>query len=63
MLLGHWLKWPQLQGRKIHLDSIAKLLPDEAEKIVRGRTQIVKVASRVTIGDNILVKARHKYPC
>ena len=61
MLLGHWLEMASVARAQDSLDSIAKLLPDEAEKIVRGRTQIVKVAS-LTIGDNILVKPGTNIP-
>lgn len=61
MLLGHWLEIASVARAQDSLDSIAKLLPDEAEKIVRGRTQIVKVAS-LTIGDNILVKPGTNIP-
>lgn len=61
MLLGHWLEMASVAKAQNSLDSIAKLLPDEAEKIIHGKTQTVKVAS-LAVGDNILVKPGTNIP-
>lgn len=61
MLLGHWLEMASVAKAQNSLDSIAKLLPDEAEKIIHGRTQTVKVAS-LAVGDSILIKPGTNIP-
>src|SRR5699024_4774892 len=40
MLLGHWIEMRSLASTTSALDSLAALLPDEAEKLVHG--EVVK---------------------
>ncbi|GAA1247528.1 heavy metal translocating P-type ATPase [Pseudonocardia aurantiaca] len=55
MLLGHWLEMRSLARTSSALDSLAALLPDEAEKVVDG--EIVRVApSDLRVGDLVVVR-------
>jgi len=55
MLLGHWLEMRSLAQTSSALDSLAALLPDEAEKVEGGRIVTVAPADLV-IGDVVVVR-------
>src|SRR6476646_3943096 len=59
MLLGHWIEMRSLAQTSSALDSLAALLPDEAEKVEGsgGTEQIVAVApSELRVGDVVIVR-------
>jgi Cu2+-exporting ATPase len=56
MLLGHWLEMRSVRQASGALDELAKLMPDEAERIGDdGRTETVPV-SQLRTGDRVLVR-------
>src|SRR3954468_19447127 len=55
MLLGHWLEMRSLSQTSSALDSLAALLPDEAEKVEGDRIVTVAPADLV-IGDVVVVR-------
>ncbi len=61
MLLGHWIEMRSVQGAQGALKELAKLLPDQAEVIRNGKTQIIPL-SELRIGDVVLVKPGAKIP-
>lgn len=65
MLLGHWIEMRSLAQTSSALDSLAALLPDEAERIVESaggdRTEIVAPAELAT-GDLVLVRPGASVP-
>ncbi len=61
MLLGHWIEMRSVQGAQGALKELAKLLPDQAEVIRGGKTQIVSL-SELKVGDVVLVKPGAKIP-
>ncbi|TLP72778.1 heavy metal translocating P-type ATPase [Nesterenkonia sphaerica] len=61
MLLGHWIEMRSLAHTMSALDSLAALLPDEAEKIVGS--DIVKVApAELRVGDTVIVRPGASVP-
>lgn len=61
MLLGHWIEMRSLAQTTSALDSLAALLPDEAERI-EGE-QIVKVApAELRVGDVVVVRPGSAVP-
>lgn len=61
MLAGHWMEMRSLAQTTSALDSLAALLPDEAEKIVDGET--VSVApGELVVGDIVLVRPGSSVP-
>ncbi len=59
MLLGHWIEMRSLAQTTSALDSLAALLPDEAERVVSTPTgdDIVKVApADLAVGDVVIVR-------
>src|SRR5699024_3140060 len=61
MLLGHWIEMRSLAQTTSALDSLAALLPDEAEKLVDN--EIVKVApTDLLVGDVIVVRPGASVP-
>ena len=61
MLLGHWIEMRSLAQTTSALDSLAALLPDEAEKLVDG--DVVKVApSDLAVGDVVIVRPGASIP-
>jgi P-type Cu2+ transporter len=61
MLLGHWLEMRSLAQTSSALDSLAALLPDEAERIEEGA--IVTVSPReLELGDVVLVRPGGSVP-
>lgn len=61
MLLGHWLEMRALGETQSALEALAELVPDEAERIVDGRTEIVP-ASELRTGDLVLVRPGSSVP-
>ena len=55
MLLGHWLEMKSIQSAQGALKELAKLLPDEAEKINGEKIEIVAVNELIT-GDVFLTR-------
>ena len=61
MLLGHWIEMRSLAQTTSALDSLAALLPDEAEKLVG--TDIVTVApDDLVVGDIVIVRPGGSVP-
>ena len=61
MLLGHWIEMRSLAQTTSALDSLAALLPDEAEKI--DGDDIIKVApAALTVGDVVIVRPGSSVP-
>ncbi|WP_405218295.1 heavy metal translocating P-type ATPase [Agrococcus sp. Ld7] len=61
MLLGHWIEMRSLAQTTSALDSLAALLPDEAERVEND--QIVTVApSELAVGDIIVVRPGGSVP-
>ncbi|SDE74025.1 Cu2+-exporting ATPase [Blastococcus fimeti] len=61
MLLGHWLEMRSLARTSSALDSLAALLPDEAEKLV-GDTVVTVAPSELAIGDVVVVRPGGRVP-
>jgi Cu2+-exporting ATPase len=61
MLLGHWLEMRALGSARGALDALAALLPDEAERITDGGSEIVSV-SELRPGDSVLVRSGGRMP-
>ncbi|MFF1875743.1 HAD-IC family P-type ATPase, partial [Kitasatospora herbaricolor] len=59
MLLGHWIEMSAVMGTQDALGQLAKLLPDEAERVLGdahgGRTETVAVAA-LRVGDLVRVR-------
>ncbi|MFK0400923.1 heavy metal translocating P-type ATPase [Microbacterium sp. NPDC090225] len=61
MLLGHWIEMRSLAQTTSALDSLAALLPDEAERIEGGRT--VRVSpDELRVGDLVVVRPGARIP-
>ncbi len=61
MLLGHWIEMRSLAQTSSALDSLAALLPDEAERVEDGTT--VKVApADLRLGDLVLIRPGGSIP-
>ena len=61
MLLGHWLEMASVMKAENALDAIKQLLPDRAEKLIKGKPQQVLI-SELKIGDLILVRPGTSIP-
>jgi P-type Cu2+ transporter len=61
MLLGHWIEMRSLARTTSALDSLAALLPDEAEKLVDGDVVTVSPADLV-VGDVVIVRPGASVP-
>lgn len=55
MLLGHWLEMASVMNAQGALQELAKLLPDEAELLIKGSTKTVLV-SDLKVDDQILIR-------
>src|SRR5690625_3556658 len=61
MLLGHWIEMRSLAQTASALDSLAALLPDEAEKV--DGDDLVKVApADLVVGDVVIVRPGSSVP-
>ncbi|WP_434594662.1 heavy metal translocating P-type ATPase [Brevibacterium sp. 1718] len=61
MLAGHWMEMRSLAQTTSALDSLAALLPDEAEKIVGGETVAI-APGELVVGDIVLVRPGSSVP-
>ncbi|MCM3778942.1 heavy metal translocating P-type ATPase [Microbacterium hydrocarbonoxydans] len=61
MLLGHWIEMRSLAQTTSALDSLAALLPDEAER-VDGETIVVVSPSELRAGDVVVVRPGGRIP-
>lgn len=61
MLLGHWIEMQSVQGAQGALKELAKLLPDHAEVIRDGRTEVVSL-NELKSGDVVLIRPGGKIP-
>lgn len=61
MLLGHWIEMRSVMGASQALEELAKLMPDEAHKIVEGEVKEIKI-KELEKGDQVLVKPGEKIP-
>ena len=61
MLLGHWIEMRSVMGASNALEELAKLMPDQAHKIVEGEVTEIKI-KELKKGDQVLVKPGEKVP-
>lgn len=61
MLLGHWIEMRSLAASASALDSLAALLPDEAEKL-EGDTVVRLSPSELRLGDLVIVRPGGRVP-
>lgn len=61
MLLGHWIEMRSLAQTTSALDSLAALLPDEAERI-EGETTVRVAPSDLRVGDRVVVRPGGSVP-
>ncbi|WP_043807856.1 heavy metal translocating P-type ATPase [Rhodococcus triatomae] len=61
MLLGHWIEMRSLAQTTSALDSLAALLPDEAEKLV-GEDVVTVSPAELTVGDVVIVRPGASVP-
>jgi len=61
MLLGHWIEMRSLAQTTSALDSLAALLPDEAERVEGDQTVMVSPA-KLQVGDVIVVRPGGRVP-
>jgi len=61
MLLGHWQEMKAIGQARGALAALAELLPDEAERLVDGRVEIVPLSDLRT-GDLVLVRPGARVP-
>ncbi|MBN9150577.1 MAG: heavy metal translocating P-type ATPase [Micrococcales bacterium] len=61
MLLGHWLEMRSLAQTTSALESLAALLPDEAERVDGGTTTVVAPAD-LRVGDLVIVRPGGRVP-
>ncbi len=61
MLLGHWIEMRSLAQTTSALDSLAALLPDEAERVTDGGVETVS-PSDLRIGDVVIVRPGARVP-
>ncbi|MDN5900634.1 MAG: heavy metal translocating P-type ATPase, partial [Brachybacterium sp.] len=61
MLLGHWIEMSSLAQTSSALDSLAALLPDEAEKIV-GEQVVAVAPTDLVVGDMVIVRPGASVP-
>ncbi|CAN7147021.1 heavy metal translocating P-type ATPase [Microbacterium sp. LjRoot45] len=61
MLLGHWIEMRSLAQTTSALDSLAALLPDEAEK-VQGDSTVTVMPSELAVGDVVVIRPGGRVP-
>ncbi|MFE3456488.1 heavy metal translocating P-type ATPase [Nocardiopsis aegyptia] len=61
MLLGHWIEMRSLARTSSALESLAALLPDEAEKVV-GADVVTVAPSDLAVGDTVIVRPGGRVP-
>jgi P-type Cu2+ transporter len=61
MLLGHWIEMRSLAQTTSALDSLAALLPDQAERVVGDHTELV-TPTDLRLGDVVVVRPGGRVP-
>lgn len=61
MLFGHWMEMRAIGAARGALRELAKLMPDEAERIADGRTETIPV-TELRQGDLVLIRPGAKVP-
>jgi len=61
MLLGHWIEMRSLAQTTSALDSLAALLPDEAERI-EGASTVTVTPAELRVGDLVLIRPGGRIP-
>ncbi|MEG9224878.1 heavy metal translocating P-type ATPase [Aeromicrobium sp. Sec7.5] len=61
MLLGHWIEMRSLAQTMSALDSLAALLPDQAERVAGDRIEVV-APSELRVGDIVVVRPGGSIP-
>ncbi|UTT63281.1 heavy metal translocating P-type ATPase [Microcella humidisoli] len=61
MLLGHWIEMRSLAQTTSALDSLAALLPDEAERVTDGGVETVR-PDELGVGDLVIVRPGARVP-
>ena len=61
MLLGHWIEMRSLAQTTSALDSLAALLPDEAERVTGDTTELVS-PTELQLGDVVVVRPGGRVP-
>jgi Cu2+-exporting ATPase len=61
MLLGHWFEMRAVGRARGALQELARLMPDQAERIVDGRTEAVPTGA-LRVGDTVLVRPGARVP-
>ena len=61
MLLGHWIEMRSLAQTTSALDSLAALLPDQAERVVGNETELV-APTDLRLGDLVVVRPGGRVP-
>ena len=61
MLFGHWMEMEAVGRARGALQELARLMPDEAERVIPGDTEIVPVGE-LRKGDIVLVRPGSKIP-
>ena len=62
MLLGHWIEMRSLAQTTSALDSLAALLPDEAERVDHGDVVVTVSPADLVVGDNVIVRPGSSVP-
>ncbi|WP_400111770.1 heavy metal translocating P-type ATPase [Cellulosimicrobium funkei] len=62
MLLGHWLEMRSLAQTASALDSLAALLPDEAERVAEDGTVTTVAPTDLRVGDLVVVRPGGRVP-
>ena len=61
MSLGHWIEMRSIMQARGALSALAELLPDEAERVTHGGTEMVRTAA-LRVGDVVLVRPGARVP-
>jgi Cu2+-exporting ATPase len=61
MLLGHWIEMRSLAQTSTALESLAALLPDQAERVEDGEVQVV-APTELQVGDLVIVRPGSRVP-
>jgi len=61
MLLGHWMEMKSVASAESALEAISELLPDKAEKLIKGQPKPVLV-SELKVNDLVLVRPGGSIP-
>jgi len=62
MLLGHWIEMKSVMGASKALEELAKLMPDEAHKIIDDGNIVEVKVSELKNQDKLLIKPGEKIP-